>query len=373
MNISFSYMKNVLTIIGFALVLAIGFVALDKLVVDDVSESEVKIGAILPLTGSTAIFGENIRNAMELALQESDSDNLTVLYEDSEGDPAQGVTAYRKLVEIDQVNMIVSVFSRVSVPLVSLADADEIPFMMTIVSANDIAAESEYAFRFYNTADQYIQPFFEGPFTTGRYETLSVLYINDEFGVSVRDKIRERAQQNGLTIVSEESYLPGGSGDFRTQLTNIKNTKADALIFVSVAPPDSINIVRQIRELQIESDLFDGATVLSSRATRNELGVAADNVYVSVSPFVYGETGESFRNKYVNTYDKEPTFAAPYGYDIVKLVRVAMEENTDIAHGILGLNTYDSLNGTFNISPEGEINPHLRLVQIRDGNLVEVE
>lgn len=85
----------------------------------DVTDKPLKIGAILPLTGPASVWGENIRNGMELARSDLLSNNVSIeiIYEDSRANPTLGLSAFRKLQGIDNVSIIFSAFSSVSVPL----------------------------------------------------------------------------------------------------------------------------------------------------------------------------------------------------------------------------------------------------------------
>src|SRR3989344_5944536 len=53
------------------------------------------VGAILPLTGPSAIWGESVRNGMELALE--NHPEIKVVFEDSKGTAVDGISAYRAL------------------------------------------------------------------------------------------------------------------------------------------------------------------------------------------------------------------------------------------------------------------------------------
>lgn len=354
-----------------------GYLALNKKERPQTSEL-IKIGAILPLSGSATIWGEQLRNAMEMARQEFENQGiqLTIVYEDSQGLPPVGISAYKKLIETDNVDIVLSVFSRISVPLISLADQDQVPLVMTLVSATGITEKSEYAFRFYNTATQYVSPFFETILKKENYDSIAVLYLNDEFGVSVRDAIRDEANKAEIPVVQEESFI-SNTNDFRTQLTNIKTKNPDALIFASASPVEATAIVRQIRELKIKADIFDGSNVVSSGAVIKDLGSASEGVYVSAFPFVLGETGVDFREKYKNLYGHEPIFATPFGYDFVRLV-VEATGGQKISSGKLvnkmsNLSQFESLNGALVINKNRELNPNLTASKIINGKLTPIK
>jgi ABC-type branched-subunit amino acid transport system substrate-binding protein len=66
-------------------------------------EKTFRIGVLLPLTGEFASYGEIIRKAIE----QRPPRGVTLLFEDSKCNPAQAVTAYNKLVNINGVSLFV--------------------------------------------------------------------------------------------------------------------------------------------------------------------------------------------------------------------------------------------------------------------------
>ena len=67
-------------------------------------QETIKIGAILPLTGETMVWGENSRNGMQLAVEEINSAGgingklIEIIYEDSQCNPSKAVSSIQKLV-----------------------------------------------------------------------------------------------------------------------------------------------------------------------------------------------------------------------------------------------------------------------------------
>src|SRR5262245_5224847 len=69
----------------------------------------VKIGAILPLTGSSARYGKWIQEGLDLALEQVNSvggvngQRLVITYEDDQAQPSIAASAMQKLATIDKV------------------------------------------------------------------------------------------------------------------------------------------------------------------------------------------------------------------------------------------------------------------------------
>jgi len=338
-------------------------------------EEPIKIGAILPLSGPAAVWGESSREGMEIAREglAAEGVDVVIIYEDSEANAAKGLAAYNKLKDLDNVDIVFSEFSRVSVPLVSLADDDKVPLIMSLVSADGVTEKSNYTFRYFTTASQYVDPHFEGRLNSDNYQTIGVIHLSDEYGESVAKWIRLRAAENGIEIVAEEKYDPG-TLDFRTQLTKIKEKAPDAFLFVSATPTEVAGILKQARELQFASDIFEASSVLSASAARAAAGSAADGVYTNAYLFSLQLTGGDFRSAYIEKYGKDPLFSAGLAYDAVNMIAKASDgkkiSGQQFVENMLALKTFDGTAGNVTIKPNREINPDLISVRIVNGTLV---
>jgi branched-chain amino acid transport system substrate-binding protein len=88
------------------------------------AKDEIVIGSILPLSGFMSPVGLEMKNGMKLALQEVNSDSgfmghsIKIVFEDTKSNPQGGNVAVRKLIERDNVPLILGSLS-VSVNLVT--------------------------------------------------------------------------------------------------------------------------------------------------------------------------------------------------------------------------------------------------------------
>lgn len=344
---------------------------------NDSADEPLKIGAIFPLTGPVAVWGEPLQKGITLAQRElaDEGINIEVIYEDSRGEPAQGVSAYNKLVDVDKVDIVFTALSRVTVPLIPLADEDKIPLMMTLVSATGITDQSPYAFRFYTYAEQYVSPHFAA-IDPVKYDKISILYINDEYGVSVRDAIRTHAQEKNIAVVSEEAFI-ANTIDFRTHLTRIKDKNPKALMFVGVTPAEISAAINQASDLIPDIDFFEESVLLSLPSIRSLVGDSVEGVFTNAYPSTLGLAGSDFVNLYRNEYGADPVFAATFAYDMTKLVGEATRGRKIMGEAlvskILGLRRFDSANGRVQIQNNGEINTELYAVKIVGEKLVEIK
>ena len=116
-------------------------------------EDEFVVGAILSLTGAVADHGIDFKQGMELAIEEINPD-IVFEFQDSASLPATGVTAAQQLIATKNIDVMVSMLSAVSVPLVPLAEENNIPLISSLVANNGFAASSPNTFRIFAKAEQ---------------------------------------------------------------------------------------------------------------------------------------------------------------------------------------------------------------------------
>lgn len=286
------------------------------------AKEPIKIGAVLALSGPSAIWGQSVQNGMNLALE--DHPELAVTYEDSKGTAADGVTAYQKLKTL-QPDVFVSALSIVNVPLSKLALTDKIPLVITQSAANGIT--NEYTFRYYTDADHFALPSFESdisPLKNASVKKIAVVYRKDEYAQSVANKIKELSDASGKTIVFMESYVPNET-DFSTIMNKAKKAAPDALLFIPTPPSESLGILKKAEELKFKVPIIEVSNVQSDPETQAK--APKMTFYTNQFAFSIAGNSEQFKTRYQAKYGKVPNFVAAFGYDIVNLIASCDKSN----------------------------------------------
>jgi len=156
---------------------------------------------------------------------------------------------------------------------------------------------------------------------------LAVLYRNDDLGVSVKDKIIELSKANNKEIVSLESFVPAEK-DYRTVLTKVKSSGADAFIFVASTPGEAITIVKTASELGLKMPIIESSAVLADLGNRKQVG----NIPFYSTSFDFSLAGKAddFKAKYLAKFGKEPNFGSAFGYDVINLINSCKDKKTSI-------------------------------------------
>jgi branched-chain amino acid transport system substrate-binding protein len=350
--------KIITAFIVVALIAAVttGYVK-SKGVNENVPVKSVKVGAILPLSGPASAFGEPLRNGIELAL--NGRSDIKVSYEDSMALPAVGASAYQKLYA-QGVDVMISAYSGVSIPLTKLADQNKIPLIMTIVAADNVT--NDYSYRYYAKPNSYVEPAFNdlnSPLTD--LTDIAILYRNDEFGKSVSGILSNTITANGKNVVISEGYKVN-ENDFSTALLKIKNTKPQAVMFITGTPSEAVNIIKKAYELRLESVFVEASTSMSDPTVQKQ---APNMTYYTTSfRFSLPDDNVEFKQSYKNVYANTPNFAAAFGYDIGKLLINCADNGDDMQACLSEVNSVNGLTGDITNIDNHEINPLMILLKV---------
>ncbi len=229
-----------------------------------VAAAPIKVGIVLPLTGSEAAFGEIERNSFKLAAEEINAkggvngNTLELVFEDDTGKPEVGRSAVEKLISRDKVPVLTGGYSSsVTIAATAVAQQFKVPFMVTTGSADEITEKGyEYVFRLNPPASEY--PAAVTTFLTdvAKPKTAVVLYENTSFGQSSSKSFEKILASINVKLVLKEGYN-ANSVDFKPLLTRVKALNPDLIYMVSYVM-DAALLMRQSKELDINPMLFVG-------------------------------------------------------------------------------------------------------------------
>jgi branched-chain amino acid transport system substrate-binding protein len=333
----------------------------------------IRIGMILPLSGTASQYGEQIRNGAEIARNELLENGYVVeiVYEDNKGDPATAVSAYRKIVDIHKVDYIVTALTRSSIPLIGLSKDSRIPMIMTLVAGNWDKDITPYVMRFFPTARQYVRADDSDKVLNG-LNSIGVIYVNDEYGNSVLKEVDLYAKENGLRISSTEGYLPNNQ-DYRLLLSKIKNSGANTILMISSSPVELSTIIKQHKELGLKQKIFDVSIGLSNPNIRKDNSDILDGVITRATQAELMDRdilAEDFFDKYRSLYNQEAYFPALFGFESVRLInKIDNLSGNGFLDKVSNLKSISTIMGDLFVTDYQEINPPIFNAVIEDGQL----
>ena len=168
------------------------------------------LGGILPLTGSSAVYGINSRNAMTMAVDEFNAAGGTIvdgvsttvkaIAEDDTGSPEVGASAAHKLIDQDRaIGLIGTVMSKVSLAFAPIAQTAGVPQIATISTAAGVTLVGDYIFRVCFTDPFQGRVMADFVWNNLKLKTAAVLFDNgNDYSKGLADVFRARRQGRRL-------------------------------------------------------------------------------------------------------------------------------------------------------------------------------
>jgi len=293
---------------------------------------EIRIGAVLPLTGPAAVWGENAKMGLEIALEEVNEaeavrdKKVKLIFEDSQSDPAKAVSSLQKLISTDKVSVVIGDIASSSVlAMAPIAERSRVVLLSPGASNPDISKAGEYIFR--NWQSDALEGEVDAQFAYERlgYRKMVILYVNNAYGSGLKTVFDQSFQKLGGEILDSESFEQG-STDIRSQLNKISAVNPQG-IYMPGYPPDMAIVLRQSREMGIKIQFlsvqaFDDPKILQ---TAKE---AANGVIFSVPkpPDPSYPVVNKFIRKYKEKFKREPGVCSDTGYDALKIIVWSMSQ-----------------------------------------------
>ncbi len=313
-------MKSVLLATGALALLASGPAA--------AQQNAVKIGFVSTFSGPTAVIGNDMRNAFELALdhlgRKMGGLPVEVIYEDDQQKPEIGVQKTRKLVESDKVNFIAG-YIWSNVLLASLKPA--VDSQTFLISAN--AGPSQIAGNlcspfFFSTSWQNDQT----PQAMGEYMNQkgvkSVFLIGPNYAAGKDMLTGVRATFKGKVVGEELTKWPGQL-DFSTELSKARAAKPEA-VFVFYPGAAGVQFLTQYAQAGLKGQipLYTAFTVDAITLPLQKdlaLGVPGAQEWVNDLP---NDANKKFVADFRAKHKHYPSFYGAQSYDAANLINSAV-------------------------------------------------
>jgi branched-chain amino acid transport system substrate-binding protein len=337
----------------------------------------VKVGVISWLTGAGAGYGEAITNGLKLANKEINAEgkvNIELLTEDSAGKQEQALSAAQKLMNSENVSVIIGPTLSTEMKVVGPeADLNGVPIIGTSTTADGIPQIGDYVFRNSIPETLAIPASVQKAVEAFGVKKVAILYGNDDvFTKSGYDTMKKVAEDMGLEVLTTETFQKG-QADYNAQLTKIKGTNPD-LILCSALYNEGAVIMNQARKMGITVP-FVGGNGFNSPEVIKIAGDSANGLIVA-TPWFGGKQDEKvqgFVEKYKAEYGKEPDQFAAQAYDALYILAAAIEragsdDRDAIRDALAETKGFEGILGEMSFDEEGDIVMEPTVLTIKDGS-----
>ena len=352
-------MKNTFKLAGnLALTLALAAAGIGAANAAD----KVKVGLMLPYTGTYAALGTAITNGFKQFVDENggklggrEVEYFTV---DDESNPAKATENAKKLVSRDKVDVLVgTVHSGVALAMAKVARDTKTLMIVPNAGANDLTGPlcSPYVFRSSFSAWQPSYAMGEALAKKGVKSVATVTW-KYSFGEESVAGFKEAFEKGGGKLVKEMT-LPFPNVEFQPFLTEIASAKPDA-VFVFFAGAGAAKFVADSAAAGLKNSIPLYGPGFLTDGNLGAMGGAGEGLLTTLH-YADGLTNAkdaAFRTKYAQTYKLQPDVYAVQGYDAAQMYEAGLkaaggdpEKKEDVIKGMESAKI-DSPRGAFTLS-----------------------
>ncbi len=347
---------------------------------------KLKVGLMLPYTGTFAALGNAIENGFRLQIAETGGKvagrEVEFFKVDDESDPSKATDNVNKLVKRDAVDVLVgTVHSGVAMAMAKVAK-DSGTLLIVPNAGADAVTGAMCATNIFRSSFSNWQPGYamgEVVAKKGHKKVVTITWKYAAGDESVKG-FKEAFEKGGGAVVKELS-LPFPNVEFQALLTEIAATKPDA-VYTFFAGGGAVKFVKDYAGAGLKKSIpLYGAGFITD-GTLEAQGDAADGLFTTLH---YADSlgrprDNAFRLAYAKAYKLQPDVYAVQGYDAAQMLAIGLNavkgdvsKKAEIA-AALQKAKIDSPRGAFSLSkahnPVQDI--YLRQVVGKENKLVGV-
>jgi len=343
---------------------------------------EIKVGAVMPMSGPLAAYGQVTNLGVELAhkLQPTlkNGDTIKLVLVDNKGDKVETATATTRLISSDKVTAILGALTSTNTAqTIAIADKKKIPVIASVATNDKLTAKRTYANRVCFTDSFQGEVVANYALSQGLKSAVVVVDQAQVYSLGLAKAFQKAFKKSGGKIV-KKIKVTSGDKDFKAVVSQIKKLNPDFL-FMPLYHPEASMIAKQSKQLGLKKPMFSGDGV--ANATFIELGGDSVEGYMFTDFFDYSNPPSKTSEQFVNFHEKETgnremnSFTA-LGADTYNVLIDAMnrcEDPTDsvcVNNEIKKTTNFDGVSGTITINGEGNATRSAVIKEVREGKMV---
>ena len=348
-----------------------------------------KVGGIGPTTGGAAVYGQAVKNAIQIAVDEINANGgyngyqVEYRFADDEHDAEKSVNAYNSLKDWGMQLLIGTVTSS---PCIAVADktfADKM-FQITPSGSAVDCTKNDNVFRMcFSDPDQGV--------ASAQYisnhnlaKKVGIIYdSSDVYSTGIYEKFVQESAGKNYEVVAEEQFTADSKTDFTTQLTKLKAADAD-LVFLPFYYSEAALVLNQAKQMGYAPTFF-GCDGMDGILTLENFDKSLAEGLMLLTPFSADATDDltvNFVKEYQKRHGEIPNQFAADAYDCAYALKLAVEKAnvtpsssiSDICNAVKSAMTSITQKGltgdSISWKSNGEPNKTPKAVVIKDGAYV---
>lgn len=296
--------------------------------------STFKIGGIGPTTGAAAIYGSDVRDAIQIAVDEINEAGgingyqIEYKFEDDEHNAEKSVNAYNTLKDWG-MQMLVGCVTSAPTIAVSEKTYEDNMFMLTPSGTAVNCVQYDNAFRvcFSDPNQGSASAEYIAGNSSLKDSNIAIIYDSStEYSAGIHDSFVSKASELGLNVVADTAFTTDSATDFTVQLQTAKDAGAD-LIFLPIYYNEASLILTQANTMGYAPTFF-GCDGMDGILEVENFDTSLAEGLMLLTPFSATATDDltvSFVSKFEEMTGHVPNQFGADAYDAVYAIKAVCE------------------------------------------------
>jgi len=338
------------------------------------------IGSVRPTSGGMASIGQSMVEGLEMGFDQVKADggiggcrDINVIAYDSQSIPVNAATVTRRLINQDQVPLIIA--TPISVEVLAMMEVTENAGIPLYVPSAASAKVTNQGFKWVwrqSAVDTISAKAMADYIATGlKWKKVGAIYENSDFGKPTwNDVLKPGLEKGGVTITGAEA-INAGDSDLSSQLLHMKDGGADGVLFWGHAKEGAL-LLGENQQLKIDLPIAGSSGLVYPEFIRLLPADVQDKTnLVAVTQFI-SSTDDPAQKQWIDAYrarfKREPDATSIDAYDAVFVLKQAIERAGSLEPAALqkALNATDikGVGGAISFDSTGQAQRQVEIVKL---------
>lgn len=325
------------------------------------------IGSINGLTGEYAVVGESWGKGLKLAYeqyQEAHPDiKIILVEEDSEFNTAKGVSAFRKLEDVHNIDALINMDSFTINGIYDLVIERDYPVLQGGEQSIEPADDNVFQIMQGNIAAEVAL----GEYVKERgYENIALFYTQETTYERFADAFKEGYGQD----LQEYPIAASERRDVRTNVSKALQSDLDAIVLILI-PEQGALVAGEILNQTTTPPVFvfDANFHTGFEDYKRLLGSRFSDLEGAVTVKIISKMRDEFRHAYTERWGVEPSVFADLGYDAFNVLLASYDSDGTRWIENVRIYTGEGAGGKIEFDDVGVRLPNFEIVQVQNGEI----